>query len=166
MSHVHFQSGKRPVYQELSGEVTRFFREKSIKKTGDDRLHNKAILIALLYVGSYLLIYGLSGSMHYIAWAMHGIATALVGFNIMHDGAHESFSGSRKVNRLMAMTFNLVGSNRYYWAQKHNRNHHAFTNVDEADEATLIGHDLHAVRRTAEGLVQFLFARREHSHFR
>ena len=134
MSHVHFQSGKRPVYQELSGEVTRFFREKGIRKTGDDRLHNKAIFIALLYVGSYLLIYGLSGSMHYIAWALHGVATALVGFNIMHDGAHESFSGSRKLNRLMAMSFNLVGSNRYYWAQKHNRNHHAFTNVDEADE--------------------------------
>ena len=48
MSHVHFQSGKRPVYQELSGEVTRFFREKGIRKTGDDRLHNKAIFIGYL----------------------------------------------------------------------------------------------------------------------
>ncbi|GAA6145576.1 fatty acid desaturase family protein [Thalassolituus maritimus] len=134
MSHIHFQSGKRPVYQELSKEVNHFFKDKGITKTGDDRLYNKAIFIALMYVGSYFLIFALPGALHYMAWAFHGIATALVGFNIMHDGAHDSFSTSRKTNRLMAMTFNLVGSNRYYWAQKHNRNHHAFTNVDEADE--------------------------------
>jgi len=134
MSHIHFQTGKRPVYQDLSGEVQRFFKEKGTAKTGDDRLYHKALVVAALYIGSYLAIYLMPGSMHYIAWAFHGIATALVGFNIMHDGAHDSFSTSRRTNRMMAMTFNLVGSNRYYWAQKHNRNHHAFTNVDEADE--------------------------------
>lgn len=134
MSHIHFQPGRRSVYQRLSDEVSNFFQDKNITKTGDNRLAKKALVITVLYVGSYFLIYTLSGLSVYIAWALHGIATALVGFNIMHDGAHNSFSQSRKLNSLMAMTFNLIGSNRYYWAQKHNRCHHAFTNVDQADE--------------------------------
>jgi len=134
MSNVHFPPGQRPVYQELSKEVNHFFKETNQSKAGDDRLHRKAMIIAAMYVGSYLAIYALPGAWQLLAWALHGVATALVGYNIMHDGAHESFSSSRRTNRLMALTFNLIGSNRYYWAQKHNRSHHAFTNVDEADE--------------------------------
>jgi len=134
MSNIHFQAGNRPVYQELSGEVSRYFKTQGIDKTGDARLYRKALIIAALYAGSYFAIFMLPGALSYLAWAFHGVATALVGYNIMHDGAHESFSKSRRINRLMALTFNLIGSNRYYWAQKHNRNHHAFTNVDEADE--------------------------------
>lgn len=134
MSNIHFKTGHRPVYQELSGEVNRHFKRTGALKTGNSTLYNKALVIGLIYVGSYLAIYMLPGSLHYLAWAIHGIATAMVGYNIMHDGAHESFSTSRPINRLMALTFNLVGSNRYYWAQKHNRNHHVFTNVDGADE--------------------------------
>ena len=134
MTNIHFQSGKRPVYQELSAAVNQHFRDSGQKKSGNHTLFRKALIIGLLYVGTYLAVYALPEGWQLLAWALHGIATALVGFNIMHDGAHESFSRSRRLNRLMALTFNLIGSNRYYWAQKHNRNHHAFTNVDEADE--------------------------------
>lgn len=134
MTNIHFQSGRRPVYQQLSSSVNQYFREEGLQKSGNSDLFRKALIIGVLYIGTYLAIYVLPGDWVYLAWALHGIATALVGYNIMHDGAHESFSRSRRLNRLMALTFNLIGSNRYYWAQKHNRNHHAFTNVDEADE--------------------------------
>ncbi|AHK15673.1 MULTISPECIES: fatty acid desaturase family protein [Thalassolituus] len=134
MSNIHFPSGQRPVYQQLSALTNGYFKAVGLNKTGDRRLHNKALVILAMYAFSYSALYWLPGNWAMAAWLLHGVATALVGFNIMHDGAHDSFSSSRKLNRLMALTFNLIGSNRFYWAQKHNRNHHAFTNVDEADE--------------------------------
>ncbi|MBU2039677.1 MAG: acyl-CoA desaturase [Gammaproteobacteria bacterium] len=134
MNQVHFPAGQRPVYQQLSAQVNQYFQQQGIAKSGDQRLYRKAILILLLFSASYAALLLLPAPWSLAAWFIHGIATALVGFNVMHDGAHESFSRSRRLNRLAALTFNLIGSNRFYWAQKHNRNHHSFTNVDEVDE--------------------------------
>ncbi len=134
MNQVHFSPGQRPVYQQLSTQVNQYFQQQNIAKSGDRRLFRKAVVILLLFSSSYAALLLLPSPWSLIAWFIHGIATALVGFNVMHDGAHESFSGSRRLNRLAALTFNLIGSNRFYWAQKHNRNHHSFTNVDDVDE--------------------------------
>src|SRR5690606_10950359 len=94
----------------------------------------KALVIISLYCASYAALLLVPEPLNLLGWLAHGIATALLGFNVMHDGAHESFSRTGRLNRLAALSFNLIGSNRFYWAQKHNRNHHSFTNVDEVDE--------------------------------
>ena len=134
MTSIHFPSGQRVLYQALSKQVNQHFKNQQLAKTGNQQLYRKALTISLLFIASFALIFVLPGHLNWIAWIAHGVATALVGFNIMHDGAHESFSRSRRINRLAAFSFNLIGSNRFYWAQKHNRNHHTFTNVDELDE--------------------------------
>lgn len=134
MNPIHFPSGQRVIYQSLSKTVNQYFKDQNSAKTGNKALYRKALTIATLFITSFALIFLLPPACNWLAWVGHGLATALVGFNIMHDGAHESFSQSRKVNRMAALTFNLIGSNRFYWAQKHNRNHHTFTNVDELDE--------------------------------
>lgn len=134
MSHIHFPSGQRPIYQQLSSTINQYFKTNKINKTGDHLIAKKATFILFAWLISYLLILCVPSSLAYFMWFLHGIVTALVGYNVMHDGAHESFSHSRKTNHVMALTFNLIGSNRFYWLQKHNRNHHAFTNVDELDE--------------------------------
>lgn len=134
MTTIHFPSGQREAYQSLSKAVNQHFSEQGIQKTGNHDLYKKAVVIASLFIGSFALIFLLPTSWNWLAWIAHGLATALVGFNIMHDGAHESFSRNRLYNRIAALSFNLIGSNRFYWAQKHNRNHHTFTNVDELDE--------------------------------
>lgn len=134
MNAIHFPNGQRAVYQRLSAAVNQYFKDQNSAKTGNSTLYRKALIITSLFISSYALIFFLPQTYHWLAWVGHGLATALVGFNIMHDGAHASFSKSRRINRLAAMTFNLIGSNRFYWAQKHNRNHHTFTNVDELDE--------------------------------
>jgi linoleoyl-CoA desaturase len=58
----------------------------------------------------------------------------LVGFNIMHDGGHGSYSRHPKVNSLMASTLDLLGGSRMLWRQKHNILHHTYTNVDGLDD--------------------------------
>lgn len=134
MNQHHYPAGQRPVYQKISAAAKTYFVQQGIEKTGDARLFKKAVIILSLFVTSFLAMLWLPSPINWLAWLAHGIATALVGFNIMHDGAHEAFSKSRTINRLAALTFNIVGSNRHYWAQKHNRNHHSFTNMDDVDE--------------------------------
>lgn len=134
MTQHHFPAGQRPAYQQLSNAMKEYFAKQDIPRTGNAALYRKAAIIVFLYVTSYLAILTVPSSLNWIAWLAHGLATVLLGFNVMHDGAHESFSQSRHNNRLAALSFNLIGSNRHYWAQKHNRNHHSFTNMDDVDE--------------------------------
>lgn len=134
MTTHHFPAGERPVYQQLSGVAKGYFARQNIKRSGNAALYRKAIIILLLFVISYVAMLAIPNHYNGLAWLAHGFMTVLLGFNVMHDGAHESFSQSRRLNRLAAISFNLIGSNRHYWAQKHNRNHHSFTNIDDVDE--------------------------------
>ncbi|WP_430462088.1 fatty acid desaturase family protein [Thalassolituus sp. LLYu03] len=134
MTQAHFPGGERPVHRALSAAVDQYFRDQQTARSGNGRLYRKAFIILTLFCTSFVAMLTVTGELNWLAWLIHGAATALVGFNIMHDGAHQSFSRSRRLNQLAALTFNLIGSNRYYWAQKHNRNHHSFTNVDDVDE--------------------------------
>jgi linoleoyl-CoA desaturase len=65
---------------------------------------------------------------------MLGGLTAAVGFNIMHDGAHGSFSKKEWVNELAGMSINFLGANVYMWKTKHNVIHHTYTNIDGVDD--------------------------------
>jgi linoleoyl-CoA desaturase len=62
-----------------------------------------------------------------------GLAAA-IGFNVMHDGAHGSFSGKNWINELAGVSINFLGANVFMWKTKHNVVHHSFTNVDEVDD--------------------------------
>jgi linoleoyl-CoA desaturase len=68
-----------------------------------------------------------------------GIATAGIGFNIMHDGGHQSYSKLRWVNRLMAMMLDLVGGSSYIWQWKHARFHHTYVNIAGHDSDIDLG---------------------------
>jgi len=132
MSHLHYTDRQHPLKNALGDAVKAQFSQPA--KTGNADLYRKAVTILAMFSISYVLIYFTTDSLNLFVWLFHGLATALVGFNIMHDGAHESFSKNKTLNKAAAMTFNLIGSNAFYWKQKHNINHHAYTNVIEADE--------------------------------
>jgi linoleoyl-CoA desaturase len=63
-----------------------------------------------------------------------GGIVAAIGFNVMHDGAHGSFSKYKWVNVLAAFSLNILGGNSFMWNMKHNVIHHAYTNVDGVDD--------------------------------
>ena len=62
----------------------------------------------------------------------------LVGFNMMHDGNHGSYSKNKKVNWFMGFMLDLIGGSNLLWRHKHNILHHTYTNIHEADD------DLHS----------------------
>ena len=74
-----------------------------------------------------------------VIWAileciLFGAVVAAIGFNIMHDGAHGSFSKHKTLNRFAAFTLNVLGGNSFMWDVKHNVIHHAYTNIDGVDD--------------------------------
>src|SRR5262249_36676403 len=68
-----------------------------------------------------------------------GLAMAAVGFNIQHDAGHQAYSRRNWINRLMAMTLDLLGGSSYVWAKKHNSVHHCFVNITGHDDDIDLG---------------------------
>lgn len=68
-----------------------------------------------------------------------GLSLAAVGFNVQHDGGHGAYSAHRRINKLAAMTLDLMGASSYVWARKHNTVHHSFTNITGHDDDIDVG---------------------------
>jgi linoleoyl-CoA desaturase len=68
-----------------------------------------------------------------------GFAVAEIGFNIQHDGGHRAYSDKAWINKLMAMTLDLVGGSSYVWRWKHAVFHHMYANVHEHDSDIELG---------------------------
>ena len=69
-----------------------------------------------------------------IGCVLFGLLTAGIGFNVMHDGAHGSFSTKKWLNELAGLSLNFLGANVFMWKSKHNVIHHTYTNIDGVDD--------------------------------
>ena len=63
-----------------------------------------------------------------------GFILASIGFNIMHDACHGSYSSKKWLNDTLGLTLNALGGNAFIWKFKHNIIHHTYTNVDGIDD--------------------------------
>ena len=70
----------------------------------------------------------------YVLYILSGLGMAGIGMGVMHDAIHGSYSSSKKLNRVMSQTMNLVGANAQVWRIQHNVLHHTYTNVEGADD--------------------------------
>ena len=68
-----------------------------------------------------------------------GLSLAAVGFTVQHDGGHGAYSDRRWINKLAAMTLDLMGGSSYVWARKHNSIHHTYTNITDQDDDINVG---------------------------
>ena len=117
--------------KELQRRVDEYFEAGDRPKQGGLRLYVKTALILAFFVASYLLLVFSAQTL----WqglalvVVLGIMTALIGFNIQHDGGHRAFSPNVWVNRVAAMTLDLVGASSYVWHWKHTVIHHRYVNI-------------------------------------
>lgn len=95
----------------------------------------KAGVILTWFYGSYALL--MSGVLpvfgNILATISLGFATAGIGFSVMHDGCHGAFSNSKRANRWLGRTLDMMGGSSYVWRHQHNRAHHTYTNIDGWD---------------------------------
>ena len=127
-----------PVFFQRLREVTEaYFKDNNIRKTGDMRLYTKTAVLAAALVGLYVVLVFFTPASAWLALglcALMGLVVASIGFNVMHDGAHGSYSRRKWVNETMAHSLNFLGGNAYIWKLKHNENHHTFTNIEGMDD--------------------------------
>jgi linoleoyl-CoA desaturase len=136
MQTPKFAHVKQSFHVELKRRINEYFATTGQSTTGGSRLFFKAsfLLLALAYTYTHLVFFTPGVWPSILLCALLGIVTASIGFNVMHDGGHGSFSRFPMVNKGAAITAELLGASHFMWNMKHNVIHHAFTNIDGVDD--------------------------------
>ncbi|RQO32700.1 acyl-CoA desaturase [Taibaiella sp. KBW10] len=122
--------------KELKGKVDAYFKDNNKKQTGDWRIYHKTLVLVLSLIVLYaLLVFGsLPVWVNIIMCALLGLTFSLIGFNVMHDGGHGSYSEKKWLNNVMGHSLNIMGASTFLWKFKHNIMHHTYTNIEGHDE--------------------------------
>lgn len=136
MATPKFSTVSNSFHAELKKRINQYFQQTEKPFTGNSVLYSKAIILLLSFSFIYIhLVFFTPATI----WAilecvLLGLVGAAIGFNIMHDGAHGSFSKKKWVNNIAAFTLSLLGGSTFMWNMKHNVIHHAYTNIDGVDD--------------------------------
>jgi linoleoyl-CoA desaturase len=136
MAKVTFNNKNSVFFPALKSEVEAYFNSQNLKRTGNWKLYLKTIVL----VPSAIFLYVLLLSVHMPAilaitlCMLLGFVLASIGFNVMHDACHGSYSKHNWVNDTMGLSLNVLGGNAFIWKFKHNIIHHTYTNVDGIDD--------------------------------
>lgn len=113
-----------------------YLKEHNLPQRDVPAMYVKTFTVLAWWLGTYLLILlgGFSWPINILLCVMFGLATAGVGFNIMHDAIHGGYSNSARMNKLLGFTLEMLGASSFVWRQKHNVWHHTYTNIAGLDE--------------------------------
>lgn len=134
-------AGNEGFQNALRKRVDGYFQNSGRLQRGEFQMYLKAAIILSWFATSYvLLVFVAQAWWQSVPLALSlGLAMAAIGFNIQHDGGHQAFSNIRWVNKLMALTLDLMGASSYVWARKHNLIHHSYTNITGQDDDINLG---------------------------
>lgn len=135
MSKISFTNNSSPFFKSLKEKVNNYFNENQLSRTGGLKLFFKSLFIALSAVTLYIVLVFFTPStlVAVLLCCLLGLNFAVIGFNIMHEGGHGSFSKYKWVNDVAAYSLNVLGGTIHFWKQKHNIDHHTYTNIEGMD---------------------------------
>jgi len=136
MPKVTFNNKRGNFHQQLKYATEQYFLQKNISKTGNWQLYTKTIILIGSAIGIYLslLFVTMPPLLGVVLSGFLGFILATIGFNVMHDANHGSYSNKKWLNDLLGLTLNALGGNAFLWKTKHNIIHHTYTNVDGLDD--------------------------------
>jgi len=136
MPKVTFNNKSSAFFTAVKAEVEQYFRQRQIRKTGNWKLYIKTGILVPAAIALYicLLTVSMPGILAIAFSGILGFVLASVGFNVMHDACHGSYSSKKWVNETFGHSLNALGGNAFIWKFKHNIIHHTYTNVDGVDD--------------------------------
>lgn len=142
-------SGDNRFHRELRHRVDAEFKRRGLGQRDSAQMYLKTAIILVAFALSYVaLVFATRTGWQALASSiLLGSVTAAIGFNVMHDGGHQAYSERRWVNRVMALTLDMIGGSSYIWQWKHARFHHTWVNVAGHDSDI----DLGALGRLSPG---------------
>lgn len=163
MSRVNFKSGPSPFFKEIREKTDRYFFDNKLHASGNRKLYVKSVIQVLSAVALYVFLIFFSPP---TLWAvlmcsLLGLNLAVIGFNVMHEGGHQTFSRHQWLNTIAAYFLNVLGGNAHFWKVKHNVNHHTYTNIDGLDGDI----DVRPLMRLHEKQQRFWFHRFQHFYW-
>src|SRR5512133_4236164 len=120
----------------LKRDVGAYFDATGRARSGGAAMHAKTALILGWFAASYGLLLSFGGASAWLAAALVvslALATAGIGFSVMHDANHGAYSRSPRVNRGWGLALDFVGASSYLWRFKHNVQHHTYAHVAGMD---------------------------------
>jgi linoleoyl-CoA desaturase len=138
---LKFSTGNGRDFQvELRRRVDAFFQKTGQQQRDCPQMYLKTATIMISLVVLYtLLLTVASGWQAVLLCMLLGLVMAGIGFNIQHDGGHQGYSNRPWVNKLMAMTLDLIGGSSYNWHWKHGVFHHIYANITGHDNDLELG---------------------------
>jgi len=136
MQMPKFSSSSNNFHTDLKKRINAYFDQLGKSTTGNFSLYFKAAVLGVCLVGLYthLVFFTPHAAIAIFECVLLGGVISAIGFNVMHDGGHGSFSKNKWVNRMAAFSLNILGGNSFIWNTKHNIIHHSYTNVDGVDD--------------------------------
>ena len=127
---------QRDFRKTLNKRVNAYLRENHIPARDVPAMYLKTAVALAWWLGTYLLLLlghfpPLVNIILCVVWAM---AIASVGFNVMHDANHGSYSNHPWVNSLVSLSAEMLGMSGFRWRTKHNVWHHTYTNISGFDD--------------------------------
>jgi linoleoyl-CoA desaturase len=163
MTIPKFSNVPHSFHTELKKRISDYFEGVGKSTTGDYNIFVKAVIlmISFSFVYIHLVFFTPAAIWAILESVLLGGIVAAIGFNVMHDGAHGSFSKYKWVNHVAAFSLNILGGNSFMWNQKHNVIHHAFTNVDGVDDDI----DIQPWMRMSETQKKYKLHKYQHLYF-
>jgi linoleoyl-CoA desaturase len=163
MNTPKFAVKAQSFHTELKNRVNAYFDEAGKTPTGNSYLYIKAIAFALAAITVYihLVFYTPGLFLGILESIVLGGCIAGIGFNVMHDGAHGSFSRKKSVNLIAAFSLNILGGSHFMWNVKHNMIHHSYTNIDGVDDDI----NVHPMMRMSSTQKRYSIHKYQHTYF-
>jgi linoleoyl-CoA desaturase len=121
--------------KEVRRRVEEHLRSTGRRQRDCPQMYLKTAVILAVFAAAYALLVFVAR-----AWwqalplaVLLGLSAAAIGFNVQHDGGHQGYSDRAWVNKLMALTLDLMGASSYVWRWKHAVYHHTYVNITGHD---------------------------------
>jgi linoleoyl-CoA desaturase len=136
MAKVTFNNRDHIFFASLKNSVEEYFKSNNLKKTGNWKLYSKTLILipSALIIYISLLAFPMSAWIAIPLCIVLGLIFSSIGFNVMHDACHGSYSSKKWVNNILGLSLNALGGNAFFWKQKHNILHHTYTNIAGLDD--------------------------------
>jgi len=124
-------AGDNAFHVAVRQRVTAHLRASGRRERDCPEMYAKTAMIFASFAASYgLLTFVADAWWQAVPLAiLLAFSVAAIGFNVMHDASHGAYSDRPLVNRLMALSLDLVGGSSHFWHWKHVVFHHTFVNV-------------------------------------
>ena len=141
MKKITFDNQQSPFFRALKTKVDLYFSSRQLSSSGNARLLGKGLFLIATALTLYTVLVFFTPPVPVAVGlcALLGINLAALGFNVMHEGGHQSFSRHPWLNHASAYLLNVLGGNSYFWKVKHNINHHTYTNIEGHDADIEVG---------------------------